>query len=146
MAISITVRNNHPAKTICFPHGVLFHPNETIISDPFHIKSLRDNRKAFDDYCNTKLPGTRVNIFEIVAGSLDEPKVVKDESKGKGKGKGKAKTDPVNPSPFADVEEKDALGIIESMLDVKSLETIVSTEKRKSLVEAAKEKLELVRS
>lgn len=138
----ITVYNSQE-KLLTFPDGVTFFPKATTISDPDHIRSLRVNVKAFNDYCAKKIPGSRDTILNIVSGSLEDwvegdPKP-SDDSEAKG-------VEEATESPLIDMTIPEAIGHIDLTLDVVSLDVIISTEKRKKVKAAAQTKREEMRA
>lgn len=135
--MSVTVFNNHTGKSIPFGSIVNFHPGSVSITAPEQIKHLRINRKAFEMYCGTKIPGTRTPIFEIVAGSIDDW-IEGDDPKKKGKAN-------KNKSSLADISQDDALGIVELMNDVASLEEIIANDTRKKVKALAQSNLDAIR-
>lgn len=150
--MSITVRNNHPGKTLSFGKGVNIHPQVNIITDVTKITHLRANRKSFEKYFKAFLPGTRTHILELVSGKLDDlvigEKGYKDPTKatgGKGN-KGNKNPSKVNLSTLANHGEMEAIDIVDMTLDIASLENILATETREAVRAKAQEKLDLVRS
>ena len=149
----ISILNNHEGKTIPFGNRVDIHPGNNIITDHHKIVHLRKQRKALEMYTKTTLHG-RTKVLEIVAGGLDDPtefEKAEAEAEKKKKSKKKNKKDDPTPevkpdSPLKDFEEDEAVDMVNITNDVESLNGIIATEEREKVVNAAKNKLEELRS